>query len=333
MKLESWLQLLWQQRNGFSQALRPLAWLYCSIVAIRRGLYRLRLLSSTRLKVPVIVVGNLTVGGTGKTPLVISVVETLKQAGYRPGVISRGYRGKARSWPQQVRPDSDPVMVGDEPILIARRTQCPMAVGPKRVAAGKALLKYSDCDIIVCDDGLQHYALRRDLEVLVIDGSRRFGNGFCLPAGPLREPVRRLDNVDLIVTNGLAGPNECGMRYEGDRLVNLADESQTCRLEDLKGSSVHAVAGIGNPQRFFERLALAGLDVREHVFPDHHLFLPRDLDYGNLVPIIMTEKDAVKCRRFARANMWYLPISVSLTNQFEQQLLNRIETRYGQKTT
>ena len=332
MKLEKWLQQIWQQRNGISLTLRPLSWLYCSIVFVRRWLYRLRVLRSTQLKVPVIVVGNITVGGTGKTPLVVSVVETLKEAGYRPGVISRGYRGKARSWPQQARPDSDPVMVGDEPILISRRTQSPMAVGPDRVAAGQALLKYSDCDIIVCDDGLQHYALRRDMEILVVDGTRRFGNGFCLPAGPLREPVRRIDKVDLVVTNGLAGPNECAMRYEGDTLVNLADESQTSTLNDLKGSSVHAIAGVGNPQRFFDRLALSGLDVREHAFADHHLFLPRDLDYGNSVPIIMTEKDAVKCRRFARSNMWYLPITVSLSNQFEQQLLNRIEIRYGQKT-
>ena len=329
MKLEDLLHKMWQQRNGVSQALRPLSWLYCSIVFLRRGLYRVHLLRSTRLKVPVIVVGNISVGGTGKTPLVVSVVETLKRAGYRPGVISRGYRGKARSWPQQVRPDSDPVMVGDEPILISRRTRCPMAVGPKRVAAGEALLKYSDCDIIVCDDGLQHYALQRDAEVLVVDGARRFGNGFCLPAGPLREPVRRMQKVDWIVSNGTASQNEFAMQYEGDTLVNLLDESQTIPLAELKGSGVHAVAGIGNPQRFFERLAQAGLDVREHRFPDHHLYLPRDLDYGNSVPIIMTEKDAVKCQRFARRNMWYLPISVKLDNEFEQQLLKRIEARNG----
>ena len=329
MKLEDLLHKIWQQRNGVSQALRPLSWLYCSIVFLRRGLYRVHLLRSTRLKVPVIVVGNISVGGTGKTPLVVSVVETLKRAGYRPGVISRGYRGKARSWPQQVRPDSDPVMVGDEPILISRRTRCPMAVGPKRVAAGTALLKYSDCDIIVCDDGLQHYALQRDAEVLVVDGARRFGNGFCLPAGPLREPVRRMQKVDWIISNGTAAPGEFAMQYEGDTLVNLYDENQTIPLAELKGSGVHAVAGIGNPQRFFERLAQAGLDVREHRFPDHHLYLPRDLDYGTSVPIIMTEKDAVKCQRFARRNMWYLPISVKLDNEFEQQLLKRIEARNG----
>jgi len=330
MSLESLLHNIWQQRNGISQVLRPLSWLYCSIVFVRRWLYRLHLLRPTRLKVPVIVVGNISVGGTGKTPLVISVVEILKRAGYKPGVISRGYRGKARSWPQQVRPDSDPVMVGDEPILISRRTQCPMAVGPKRVAAGEALLKYSDCDIVVCDDGLQHYALVRDAEILVVDGARRFGNGFCLPAGPLREPVRRMNKVDLIVTNGLAAHNnEFAMQYVGDTLVNLLDENQTCSLAELRGKGVHAIAGVGNPQRFFERLVQAGLDVREHRFPDHHLYLPRDLDYGKSVPIIMTEKDAVKCKRFAHENMWYLPITVRLEDEFEQQLLKRIEFRNG----
>ncbi|NNF96035.1 MAG: tetraacyldisaccharide 4'-kinase, partial [Halobacteria archaeon] len=180
-----------------------------------------------------------------------------------------------------------------------------------------------------CDDGLQHYALRRDAEILVIDGARRFGNGFCLPAGPLREPVQRMNQVDLIVTNGLAAQNEFAMQYEGDTLVNLLDESQTCPLAELNGTGVHAVAGVGNPQRFFERLAQAGLDVREHRFPDHHLYLPRDLDYGKSVPIIMTEKDAVKCQRFAHQNMWYLPITVRLNDEFEQQLLKRIEARNG----
>ena len=329
MSLESLVHKIWQKRSGISQGLRPLSWLYCCIVFVRRWFYRLHLLPSTQLKVPVIVVGNISVGGTGKTPLVVHVVEALKRAGYKPGVISRGYRGKARAWPQQVRPDSDPVMVGDEPILISRRTQCPMAVGPKRVAAGQALLKYSDCDIIVCDDGLQHYALRRDAEVLVVDGNRRFGNGFCLPAGPLREPVGRANKVDLIVTNGLATQNEFAMQYTGDTLVNLLDESKTLPLAELRGEGVHAVAGVGNPQRFFERLAQAGLDIRPHPFPDHHLYLPRDLDYGKSVPIIMTEKDAVKCQRFAHENMWYLPISVRLDDEFEQQLLKRIESRNG----
>ncbi len=329
MKIESVLHNIWRQRGAVSQALRPLSWLYCGIVFLRRWCYRLHIFRSTQLEVPVIVVGNISVGGTGKTPLVITVVEALKRAGYKPGIVSRGYRGKARSWPQQVRPDSDPVMVGDEPIVISRRTGCPMAVGPKRVAAGEALLKYSDCNVIVCDDGLQHYALRRDVEIVVVDGGRRFGNGLCLPAGPLREPVKRLTQADWIITNGFATQGEFSMQYEGDALVNLLDPTQTCPLTELNGTGVHAVAGVGNPQRFFERLAQDGLDVREHIFPDHHLYLPRDLDYGNSVPIIMTEKDAVKCQRFARQNMWYLPISARLGNEFEQQLLKRIEMRNG----
>ena len=181
----------------------------------------------------------------------------------------------------------------------------------------------------MCDDGLQHYALVRDAEVLVVDGARLFGNGFCLPAGPLRETVRRMNKVDLIVTNGLAAQNEFAMQYVGDTLVNLLDESRTCPITELRGKGIHAVAGVGNPQRFFERLVQAGLDVREHRFPDHHLYLPRDLDYGKSVPIIMTEKDAVKCKRFAHENMWYLPITVRLDDEFEQQLLKRIESRNG----
>jgi len=330
--MERWLNRIWQTRNGFSQGLRPLSGLFCAVVFLRRGLYRLRLLPSQQLPVPVVVVGNLTVGGTGKTPLVIAVVELLKAAGYRPGIISRGYRGKARSWPQQVRPDSDPVMVGDEPILIARRTGCPMAVGPKRVDAARSLLKYADCDIIISDDGLQHYALRRDVEIMIIDGQRRFGNGLCLPAGPLREPVRRRESVDFVLVNGdAAGPNEYAMHYAGDTLVNMADPDRTLALAELRGESVHAVAAIGNPQRFFQRLAGAGLDVREHVFPDHHLFRKRELDFGPTVPILMTEKDAVKCQRFAQPNMWYLPVDARIDKTFATRLLNRIKN-HGQKS-
>lgn len=330
--MERWLNRIWQTRNGVSQSLRPLSWLFCGVVFGRRLLYRLRLLPSAKLPVPVIVVGNLTVGGTGKTPLVVAVAELLQAAGYRPGIISRGYRGKARSWPQQVRPDSDPVMVGDEPILIARRTGCPMAVGPKRVEDAHSLLKYADCDVIISDDGLQHYALRRDVEIVIIDGQRRFGNGLCLPAGPLREPVRRCESVDFILVNGApAGPNEIAMQYEGETLINMADPQRKLPLAELRGQDVHAVAAIGNPQRFFERLAAAGLQVREHVFPDHHLFRKRELDYGPTVPIIMTEKDAVKCQRFAQPNMWYLPVSAKLDKNFAHQLLNRIKT-HGQKS-
>jgi len=329
LSVESRLQKIWYTRSAASQALRPLAWLFCGVVQLRRVLYRLRLLPSQRLPVPVIVVGNLTVGGTGKTPLVIAIVNCLQRAGYRPGIISRGYGGKARHWPQQVRPDSDPVMVGDEPILIARRTACPMAVGPERVVAGRSLLQHAEVDILVCDDGLQHYALRRDLEILVIDGVRRFGNGFCLPAGPLREPVRRKERVDFIVTNGASVEREYGMEYRGDTLVNLARRENRRPLAGLAGQRVHGVAGIGNPPRFFAALRHAGLEVEPHAFPDHHAYIEAELDFGDDAPVIMTEKDAVKCGRFARDHFWYLPIEAQLDPELETRLLERIKTLNG----
>ncbi len=326
------LPQIWYARHGLSQALRPLSWLFCGLVNLRRLLYRLRILPSRRLAVPVIVVGNLTVGGTGKTPLVIALARILREHGYRPGIVSRGYGGQARTWPQQVRPDSDPVMVGDEPILIARQTACPMAVGPDRVAAGEALLRYHDCDIILCDDGLQHYALRRDLEILVIDGVRRFGNGLCLPAGPLREPERRRQTVDFIICNGAsAHSGELPMVYRFGDLVNLADPSRKMPLTAWAGKAVHAVAGIGNPARFFETLEQAGLNVSRHPFSDHHAFQATDLDFADDRPVVMTEKDAVKCQRFARDHMWYLPVEAQLPPGFTQQFINRIEARHGQK--
>jgi tetraacyldisaccharide 4'-kinase len=331
--LEGRLQNIWSTKTGVTQLLRPLTWLFCLITFSRRWLYKLHILNSTRLSVPVIIIGNLTVGGSGKTPLVVHVVNRLKAAGYRPGIISRGYGGKARHWPQQVRADSDPTVVGDEPILIARRTQCPMAVGPDRVEAGKALLKYEDCDIVICDDGLQHYALKRDIEIVVIDGVRRFGNGYCLPAGPLREPVKRLDKVDFIVTNGSALQTEYSMQYIGKTLINLHDSKLKRNLEEFREQKIHAVAGIGNPEKFYNTLKNAKLIIETHFFSDHHAFKQEDMEFDDNDPILMTEKDAVKCQRFATDSMWYLPIEAKLSATFEMQLLNKIEARYGQKTT
>lgn len=327
------LQKSWYSKSGLTTALLPLSWFFCTVVELRRLLYRLKILRTTKLPVPVIVVGNITVGGTGKTPLVIEVASILKQQGYRPGIISRGYGGKAKTWPQQVRPDGDPTMVGDEAILIARRTHCPMAVGPDRVASAKALLKYTDCNIIISDDGLQHYSLARDIEIAVIDGVRRYGNENCLPAGPLRERTSRLQHVDFKISNGVATADEFPMTYQSEKLRRADDPSVFLDLSSLQNQTVHAVAGIGNPQRFFDQLRSNQLDIVEHAFPDHYAFEKKDLDFGEIQPIVITEKDAVKCQRFSLLNVWFQPIKAILDEQFVQQLLVKLEKINGQKTT
>ncbi len=313
---------LWYGNRVFALPLVPVSWLFRTIAAGRRWAYHNGVLASHRIARPVIVVGNLTVGGSGKTPFVIWLAGQLHAAGYWPGIVSRGYGGKARHWPQQVRPDSDTAVVGDEAVLIARRTGCPMAVGPDRVAACRALLKYHDCDVIISDDGLQHYAMQRDLEIVVIDGVRRFGNGFCLPAGPLREPPSRLQAVDLIVLNGgFPRTGEILMQLEGKTLCNLAQPTQCQSLSSLQGEQVHAIAGIGNPGRFFARLREAGMRVEEHPFPDHHRFMAQDLVFNDDKPVVMTEKDAVKCQKFALPHHWYLPVTAQLEKGFADHLL------------
>jgi len=328
-KLHKIINDTWYTPSTLTQILRPLSLLFCGIVAVRKTLYSLKIFKQTKLNVPVIVVGNITVGGTGKTPLVIWIANYLKESGFSPGIVSRGYMGKAKSWPQQVRPDSDPVIVGDEAILISRHAQCPMAVGPNRVDVAQTLLKYSNCDIIISDDGLQHYALHRTIEVVVIDGVRRFGNGFCLPAGPLREDVSRLDKADFIVTNGIASPGEYAMRYSGKELVDLHDNDSKVMLTELKGLKVHAVSAIGNPQRFFDYLRSQGLDVLEHSFPDHYMYVESDLVFNDDYAVLMTEKDAVKCQRYKVNNCWFLPINVEMKKEFGLNLLNKIGENDG----
>ena len=325
------IQQSWYNKSSLTTLLQPLSWIYCLLILIRRFFYRIKIFKTSHLNVPVIVVGNLTVGGTGKTPLVIELANLLKEHGYRPGVISRGYGGRARTWPQQVRWDGDPSMVGDEAILIARRTRCPMAVGPNRVASALALLKYTDCNVIISDDGLQHYALGRDVEIAVADGIRRYGNEKCLPAGPLREPIKRLEQVNFKITNGIAGPDEFSMNYKAEKLRRADTPDVTLDLASLKNQTVHAVAGIGNPQRFFDDLKASGLDIIEHAYPDHYPFKKADLDFGEIQPIVITEKDAVKCQRFYLHNVWYQPIKAVLDNQFTEQLLVVLERINGQK--
>jgi tetraacyldisaccharide 4'-kinase len=315
------LNAYWYSRNPISWLLLPLSWLFCALVWVRRSAYRQGWIKVHRLPVPVIVIGNISVGGTGKTPMVAWMAAYLLQRGRRPGIVSRGYGGKAPSWPRAVAPDSDPALVGDEPLVLAQRTGCPVWVGPDRVAAARALLAEAPCDIVLSDDGMQHYALGRDLEIAVIDGSRRLGNGLCLPAGPLRESPSRLAQVDLLVCNG-AEPREgeFAMQLETQGLVNLREPQLTQRLEQWAGRQVIAVAGIGNPQRFFELLRGYGMQVDERPFADHHAFRAADLPADDPRPVIMTEKDAVKCRPFARDNDWFVPVRAQLNGAFTDRL-------------
>ncbi len=330
--LRNLLDDIWYGRHPARWLLVPFSWMYRGIVALRRAVYKSQLLPVYRAPVPVIVVGNITVGGTGKTPLVIWIARKLEEYGFKPGIVARGYRGVARNWPQQVRSDSDPVVVGDEAVLLARRTGLPTAVGPQRSVDIAALLKHAGVDIIVCDDGLQHYALARDIEIAVLDGVRRYGNGVCLPAGPLREPVARLGSVDLVVTNGLAARGEFAMRYVASHAHRIGNASDRMAVADFVGNSVHAVAAIGNPANFFDLLKRSGLHITPHVFPDHHVFSREDLAFGDNRAVLMTEKDAVKCEHFADQRLWYVPIEVELPEVFERRFKTLLqEVCDGQK--
>jgi len=325
------LAAVWFGAHPLGMVLAPLSWLFCLTVLLRRLAYASRLAAVHRLEVPVLVVGNVTVGGTGKTPLVIWLSKFLKSQGFRPGIVTGGYRGSARRWPQQVRADSDPTAVGDESVVLARRSACPVAAAPARAVAARALIDHADCDVILSDDGMQHLALGRDVEIAVVDGVRRFGNGRCLPAGPLRERVSRLKRVDLVVAYGAAQRGEFVMDYlpgTPRRVLN----GETRPLAGFAGKSLHAVAGIGDPTRFFSQLRRLGLSVIEHPFPDHHAYGAADLDFGDGLPVLMTEKDAVKYQRFARAHHWYLPIEARLPKQFGTRLLGLLNRRsHGQE--
>lgn len=296
-------------------------------------MYRFHLLPIEHLPVPVVVVGNITVGGSGKTPLVLRLAEHLRSLGFQTGIISRGYGGKNCAQTEVVS-DSDPLLVGDEPVLLARRSGCPVWVGRNRVEAARALLKaYPACNLIISDDGLQHYALVRDVEIAVVDGERRFGNGFLLPAGPLREPVARLASVDAVVVNG--GSDEIpkcakagfAMRLVGTEFYNLADPTQRAKPQDFVGQTVHAVAGIGYPTRFFEHLRGLGLKVSEHPFPDHHAFQSQELDFPGLV--LMTEKDGVKCARFAKDNYWVLAVEAEVDEDLARLIAEKVRNCNG----
>jgi len=314
----------WYSVNPVSILLLPLSWLFCFISWLRRLAYQFNFKPTQHLPVPVIIVGNITVGGTGKTPLVIWLAAYLQEKGYSPGIISRGYGGSASEWPIPVTADSNPQEVGDEPVMLAQRSGCPVWVGPDRPATGHALLKNSPCDILISDDGLQHYALGRNIEIAVIDGMRGLGNGFCLPAGPLRERASRLSQVDLVVFNGVVTngisrfAGHCMTLTTGE-LVNLYDQRRVSTTQ-FQGQSVHGMAGIGNPERFFNTLTQLGMKVETHAYPDHHKFSAAEISPNDDWPVIITEKDAVKCVTFSQQRHWYLEVSAELDRGFIQQL-------------
>ena len=320
----------WQTRGLAAVLLLPLAGLFALAVNLRRLAYRLGWLPSVRLPVPVLVVGNITAGGSGKTPLVLYLAQELARHGWQPGLISRGYGGSATGV-EAVSPQSDAARVGDEPLLLARRSGCPVYVGRDRVAAAQALLAaHPECNLLIADDGLQHLRLARDVEIVVMD-ERGLGNGWPLPAGPLRECPTRLAQADALVLNGaaslppgIAPPRLFRMRLAASHWRNLLDPQRTCDAGMLRGRALRALAGIGHPARFFRQLEEMGLQAETRAFPDHHAFQPADLALHGAEALLMTEKDAVKCQAFAPPETWVLPVDAQLDPDLAHWVLEKL---------
>ncbi|MEX3005880.1 tetraacyldisaccharide 4'-kinase [Serratia fonticola] len=320
------IERIWSGSSLVYLLLLPLSWLYGLVSGLIRLSYRSGLRKSWRAPVPVVIVGNLTAGGNGKTPMVIWLVEQLQRRGYRVGVVSRGYGGKSAVYPLVLDAQTTTRQAGDEPVLIYQRTGAPVAISPKRAEAVQALLNQGELDLIITDDGLQHYALQRDFELVVIDGVRRFGNGWWLPAGPMRERVSRLKTVDACVANGgVAQQGEIAMKLQAQDAVNIASGE---RRPAIELPHVVAMAGIGHPPRFFATLEKLGVEVeREVAFADH-----QEYNHGQLAALasqgqtlLMTEKDSVKCRAFAQPDWWYLPVEAILPTEQAEQLLQGIQ--------
>ncbi|MDX1748958.1 MAG: tetraacyldisaccharide 4'-kinase [Methylophaga sp.] len=308
-----WLTNNWYRPSLASLLLRPVSWLYRLIISLRRQAYRKGLYEQLSLPVPVIVVGNISVGGSGKTPFVIWLAQYLQNQGWHPGIISRGYGGKAQHYPCSVHLNSLAAEVGDEPLLIHQRTHCPVVVAPDRVAAGQQLLAENSCNVIITDDGLQHYRLQRDMEIVIIDAKRGLGNQLCLPAGPLREPLSRLETVDFTIFHGESDSQRLTMQLQLQQAIQLKNNNRHTALTEFAENPIYAVAGIGHPQRFFDQLQQHGLTIIPHAFADHHAYTEADFQFAEAYPILMTEKDAVKCQGFATENMWYVPAEAKLS--------------------
>lgn len=338
MKLQQWLESRWYA-DSVPLLLRPLSWMYGALMFLRARLYRLGVLRSGHAGVPVIMVGNIAVGGTGKTPLVMWLARQFEARGWRVGIVSRGHGGShaTRSGAARlISRDDDPAEVGDEPLLISRETGCPVAIGVRRLQAAH-LLAARGCNLVLADDGLQHLALRRDVEIAVVDGQRGLGNGALLPAGPLRETASRLGKVDAVVVNGRGDVAELSglaavfhMQLQPRQFLALAGGG-TREPAAWSGRCVHAVAGIGNPQRFFGSLRQLGMHPIEHPFGDHHVFRGADLAFDDDLDIVMTAKDAVKCAAFASSRMWSLHVTAHFDHDDAARLLQWLEARLAGK--
>ena len=330
--IDSW----YSPSGGWTHCLKPLSLLF-SFVAERR---KQCLLKSARWLPPVtvIVVGNISVGGTGKTPLVAALVQEFQRRGYRPGIVSRGFGAETGEGPISVTPDSDPAIAGDEPVMLARQLNVPLIVDVDRVKAARYLCDQTDCNLIIADDGLQYYNLHRHIEILVLDGERLLGNKLCLPAGPLREPPERMSQVDMVLINSNSASVsakveevECALERKGPYYFSLEPSAPVSitgiskRIPDK--TRVHGVAGIGNPERFFNTLRSLGYDVIGHPFPDHHAFVLEDVYFNDDLPVIMTAKDAVKCSDFSDDRHWYLPVTTCVSDSCIERLMEMIEVR------
>lgn len=325
MSISSALQRAWYRPASWASLLLPLSWLFRGVAVLRR--YQLQHFRvNTLLPVPMVVVGNISVGGTGKTPLLASLVTHFIELGYRPGIVSRGYGGHAAEYPLMVTQDCHADQSGDEPLLLS--SLCPVVVDPDRYRAAGYLLAHTDCNLLFSDDGLQHYGLPRDIELVVVDGERGFGNGHCLPAGPLREPLSRLSEVDFVLVNetvsGLELAGAETFRVEARQLRHLASGRVIAADQWVGGRRIHAVAGIGNPGRFLRSLERLGFVAKLHALPDHHIYKGDELLFEDGLPVIITAKDAVKCARFATDNVWVLDVVAEISSQFLTRLEERV---------
>jgi tetraacyldisaccharide 4'-kinase len=326
----TWVERHWQRITPLSAALYPVSLVFRAFAALRRAAYRKGLLRVTRLRAPVVIVGNITVGGTGKTPLVLWLAGFLREKGLHPGIVSRGY-GVPAAEPRAVAAAASAAQTGDEPLLLAQRSRSPVWIGANRVAAAQALLAaHPACDVIVSDDGLQHYALARDVEIAVVDGARGLGNGLLLPAGPLREPPSRLRTVDAVVVHGTPAaqaPAGLALSLEGAEFHNLLNPEHVVGPGHFQRRRVHAVAGIGNPARFFSHLEALGLGFQAHAFADHHRYSAADLAFADCDAVVMTEKDAVKCAPFAHETHWALRVDARPDPELGELILRKLKAR------